>query len=93
MTAETDDKTISIAPSWLGMLPALIAIIEHGTSAGRATALQQLRSMATAADRYNQLVSFGDPVRMAAYGGVTPEQDVQLREIARKICVDFGFHE
>lgn len=50
MTTETVDLT----PTWRGILPALLAIFEHGD---RQTALDELAKMANLADRYNQLTS------------------------------------
>ncbi len=49
MTTETVDLT----PTWRGILPALLAIYEHGD---RQTALDELAKMAGAADRYISLV-------------------------------------
>lgn len=47
-------KTIDITPTWAGILPALIAIYEHGD---RQTAIDELTKMANLADRYNEMVS------------------------------------
>jgi hypothetical protein len=47
-------KTIDLTPTWRGILPALLAIFEHGD---RQTALDELAKMANLADRYNEMVS------------------------------------
>lgn len=46
--------TIDLTPTWRGILPALIAIYEHGD---RQTAIDELTKMANLADQYNELVS------------------------------------
>lgn len=43
-------KTIEVPPQWVGLLPALLALIEDGTPTGRKQALAELRRMAQAAD-------------------------------------------
>ena len=46
-------ETIDLTPTWRGILPALLAIYDHGD---RQTALDELAKMAGAADRYISLV-------------------------------------
>jgi hypothetical protein len=46
-------KTIDMTPTWEGILPALIAVIENGTTGeARANALNELRRMAQLADKH-----------------------------------------
>ena len=40
-------------PSWAGVLPILLAVLENGTEEGRRIARAELRRMADAADAYN----------------------------------------
>ena len=46
-------KTIDLTPTWSEILPALLAIYEHGD---RQTAVDELRKMAKLADLYNEMV-------------------------------------
>ena len=48
-------KTIDLTPTWRGILPALLAMIE--LPATRQDALDELAKMANLADRYNEMVS------------------------------------
>jgi hypothetical protein len=50
-------KFIDITPTWQGLLPALLAVIEHGNAQGRAMARVELSRMAEAADLYNEGLS------------------------------------
>lgn len=50
-----EPTTIDLTPTWAGILPALIAVIRDGTPEGQRLALEELRRMADAADRFNQL--------------------------------------
>lgn len=43
-------RTIDLTPTWSGMLPALLAIIEAGNDTGKTTARQELARMAKGAD-------------------------------------------
>ncbi len=49
MTVETIDMT----PTWNAILPILFAALEEGTAKGKAAARDELRRMATCADRWN----------------------------------------
>jgi hypothetical protein len=51
----TEPTTIDLTPTWAAILPALIAVIRDGTPDGQRLALEELRRMATAADRLNEL--------------------------------------
>lgn len=48
-------EIIDITPTWVGILPALIAVIRDGSPEGRKYAIAELERMADAADRFNQL--------------------------------------
>ncbi len=48
-------ETITLKPTWSDLLTALLAVYTDGTPEGRKTALIELRRMADAADRYNNL--------------------------------------
>lgn len=50
-------RTIDMTPTWVGILPALIAIIENGNEAGKRNAYEELRRMAEIADDYNAFVA------------------------------------
>lgn len=55
-TYEKDGTTyIEFKPTWASMLPALIAVLRDGTIEGQRMAEGELRRMADAADRYNNL--------------------------------------
>lgn len=43
---------IDMTPTWLGILPLLLAALENGTAEGRNAAMTELRRMAQLADRY-----------------------------------------
>jgi hypothetical protein len=44
-------ETIDLTPTWAGMLPALLAVLEGGTDEGRDLARAELVRMAEIADR------------------------------------------
>lgn len=46
-------KTIDLTPTWSGLLPALIAVIQNGKPEGQRLAIEELRRMAQAADQLN----------------------------------------
>ena len=46
--------TIDLTPTWLGILPTLIAIIENGRPEGRKEAINQLQKLAAYADDCNR---------------------------------------
>lgn len=45
--------TIDITPTWIGILPALIALIENGNREGRDIAVEELQKLAAYADDCN----------------------------------------
>lgn len=49
-------KTIDLTPTWGALLPALVAVSSDGTEEGRRSAHLELRRMAYAADRWNEIV-------------------------------------
>jgi hypothetical protein len=48
-------KTMVLNPKWIGVLPLILHSYEKGGEA-RKVALQELRTMAAAADKYNNIV-------------------------------------
>lgn len=46
--------TIDLTPTWAGLLPALLAAVSDGTAEGRQIAMEELKRMAGAADRWNE---------------------------------------
>lgn len=50
-------EKIDITPSWAGVLPLLLAVIEDGTDSGRQLATKELQRMAEAADKFNALIA------------------------------------
>lgn len=64
---KSDEKrqigTIDLTPTWSGILPALLAVIENGTPEGQKIAREELQRMATLADMYvvqNKLIEAGN---------------------------------
>ena len=51
----TEAATIDVTPTWQAVLPILFAALEDGTDEGKKIAREELRRMAQAADRYNEL--------------------------------------
>lgn len=54
-------ETIDLTPTWSGILPGLLAVIENGTGEGRRLAREELARMAQAADKYNELAKATKP--------------------------------
>jgi hypothetical protein len=48
-------KTIDLTPTWRGVLPALLTLVENPIT--RQDGLDELVRMANAADKYNELTS------------------------------------
>lgn len=48
--------TIDITPTWVAILPILLAAIEDGTKEGRAIAKDELKRLASIADRQNEIM-------------------------------------
>lgn len=46
-------ETVTLTPTWAGLLPVLLALLENGDTEGRATARAELARMAQAADLWN----------------------------------------
>ena len=53
MNAEKAAETIDMTPTWAGLLPALLALAEGSTAAGKKTAREEFARMAQAADNWN----------------------------------------
>ena len=47
-------RVIDLTPTWEGLLPALIAVIAHGSESSRATAIESLRQVCAAVDEMNE---------------------------------------
>ncbi|NBX49869.1 hypothetical protein EBT25_07990 [bacterium] len=52
-------KTVDMTPTWHGILPAIILILDSGTTEARGTALMELDRMARLADKYVALQKKG----------------------------------
>lgn len=48
---KTHIGTIDMTPTWVGVLPMLLAAYENGSAKGRAIALEELQRMAKLADK------------------------------------------
>ena len=55
MTHKTEMKVIDLTPTWSALLPAFIAVLEQGTPNGKQMVIEELRRMASAADRLNEI--------------------------------------
>jgi len=44
-------NTINLTPTWSGIMPAIIAVLENGTHQGKIIAIEQLTKMAAVADK------------------------------------------
>lgn len=49
-------KTIDITPTWAGILPTLLVLLQDGSNEGQKTAREELQKMARAADLYNKSI-------------------------------------
>ena len=49
--------TVNITPTWAGILPLILAVLEDGNDKGRKEVKGQLAVMANAADKYNEMVA------------------------------------
>lgn len=45
---------VDVTPTWQGILPLLIELLQNGNDAGQRTAREELAKMAKAADLYNE---------------------------------------
>ncbi len=45
--------TIDMTPTWAGIMPALIAVLENGTETGKIAARAELMDLAASVDRSN----------------------------------------
>lgn len=53
MNAEKAAETIDMTPTWAGLLPVLLELLERGNAEGKKTARAELARMAQAADKWN----------------------------------------
>ncbi|MEM7298027.1 MAG: hypothetical protein AAF391_07150 [Bacteroidota bacterium] len=75
-------KTIDITPTWSGLLPALLAVIQDGeTAEARQIAKDELVKMAKAADRYNEHTKKGDFSIHIAFGELVTRAIVEGEEV------------
>jgi hypothetical protein len=51
--SKTTHKTIDATPTWRGILPVYLTVIEQGGENGRRIAREELARMAEAADKWN----------------------------------------
>lgn len=65
-------KTLDLTPTWQGILPALMALLNDGGEEGRKGAIEELKSMAKAADQYRSVALLKD---------LKPE-DNKIKEVA-----------
>lgn len=64
-TADDKPRRIDATPTWEGLMPALVAVIENGTGEGRETAVEELMRLARAADSHIA----NSKAEAAAHGG------------------------
>jgi hypothetical protein len=83
------DKTIDLTPTWLGILPALVALITDGDAEGRRGAQEELRRMAGLADAHvtsvRNLTPFGRDLRAAFDAGNTEEVLRIAKDLATRL--------
>lgn len=63
---------IDLTPTWTGILPSLLLVLEHGTEEGKRTARGELSKMARFADKYVEQSEFGNS-----------DLDLKLEELCR----------
>jgi len=65
VTEKTKIGTVDITPTWVAVVPVLLAAIENGTSEGRRLAIEELKRMASIADAYVAANKEADEVRVS----------------------------
>lgn len=55
--------TIDITPTWRGLLPVFLAVIENGSEAGHSEATRELGRMADLADKFVKIAAH-DPAKV-----------------------------
>ena len=68
-------RTIDATPTWAGLMPALIAVIENGTAEGRDNAVAELMRLAQAADSYIAADKANAKQRATGYQAIIWAQD------------------
>lgn len=87
--------TIDMTPTWSGILPALVAVLQSGTAEGQAIALDELRRMAALADSVKRMAARADKaeterdeLRAAIFGSPDYAPDLRngnFREMAETL--------
>lgn len=74
-------QILDLTPTWQGVLPALLAVLEDGGAEGRKEAIEQLKLMAKGADQYRQVALLKD---------LKPEDDKvkKVAEVAQLVFWD-----
>lgn len=72
MTTET--STIELTPTWQAVLPILLVTLESGAEEDKKIARKELRRMAEAADRFNELSKAAKPTPETPAGKPTGAQ-------------------
>lgn len=52
MTTTNETRTVDVTPTWRGVLPMLLLVVENGTGEGRRVAIEELERMADTADAH-----------------------------------------
>lgn len=68
-------RTIDATPTWAGIMPVLIAVIENGTTEGRNNAVAEIMRLARAADSYIAADKANAKQRATGYQAVIWAQD------------------
>jgi hypothetical protein len=83
-------QTIDITPTWEGILPALLAVIENGNFEGKKIALEEITRMAQLADLYvehnaeiERLTKLENSVR-SLYGVIPCKMNEDWKESAKQ---------
>lgn len=77
-------NTLNLTPTWEGLVPAFIALIENGTTEGRSTAITEITRMAQIADQAVAASKADKACYLVAH--TTNHGDNDLRD-------DFSIHE
>lgn len=70
-------EAIDCTPTWLAVLPGLVEVIENTNGDGNKIAKQELKNMAKAADRLNELFTSGLLHKMLASFNELPNRGFQ----------------
>jgi hypothetical protein len=70
-------ETIDCTPTWLAVLPGLLEVIENTKGEGRKIAREEIKTMAMAADRLNELFKSGLMYKMLSAFNQLPNKSFQ----------------